>query len=142
MTHPSGEHQHTRRFDGDDPYLICDCGKRWDVLTGNEVVPERQFAPSGEQPEAQELYTLLENYETELGHHPHPPRILAFKKVIDRYTAKEIKAVLDRLTNNSNLYDEPRLEKELFYAVWKSDIEAERKRAEERGYNVQTLQER
>jgi hypothetical protein len=27
-------HVHEQRFDGDDPYLICGCGARWDALSG------------------------------------------------------------------------------------------------------------
>lgn len=30
-------HVHVRRFDGDDPYLVCACGARWNALTGEEI---------------------------------------------------------------------------------------------------------
>ena len=34
---PAPEHEHQRRFDGDDPYLVCWCGARWDALTGARI---------------------------------------------------------------------------------------------------------
>lgn len=39
--------------------------------------------------------------------------------------ATEVEKVLDRLVNNSNLYDERTLEREPFYAVWKSEVDQE-----------------
>lgn len=30
-------HIHIQRFDGDDPYLVCQCGTRWDARTGAEI---------------------------------------------------------------------------------------------------------
>lgn len=33
------EHVHVQRFDGDDPYLVCDCGARWDAITGVLMLP-------------------------------------------------------------------------------------------------------
>lgn len=38
QTTNTDEHVHNQRFWGDDPYLICDCGKIWDALTGKEIV--------------------------------------------------------------------------------------------------------
>lgn len=34
---PVQEHEHQQRFDGDDPYLVCWCGARWDALTGTRI---------------------------------------------------------------------------------------------------------
>jgi hypothetical protein len=34
-------HVHDQRFDGDDPYLVCACGARWDALTGRELTAGR-----------------------------------------------------------------------------------------------------
>lgn len=31
------EHVHDQRFDGDDPYLRCECGALWDALTGRPL---------------------------------------------------------------------------------------------------------
>ena len=31
-------HVHRQKFDGDDPYLTCECGKIWDAITGKELV--------------------------------------------------------------------------------------------------------
>lgn len=33
----TAEHVHQQRFDGDDPYLICECGSRWDARTGAPI---------------------------------------------------------------------------------------------------------
>jgi hypothetical protein len=30
-------HEHSWRFDGDDPYVLCDCGERRDALTGRII---------------------------------------------------------------------------------------------------------
>lgn len=32
-----GDHTHAWRFDGDDPYVICDCGARQDAITGRVI---------------------------------------------------------------------------------------------------------
>lgn len=34
---PVPEHEHAQRYDGDDPYLVCWCGARWDALTGRQI---------------------------------------------------------------------------------------------------------
>jgi hypothetical protein len=31
------DHVHQQRFDGDDPYLVCDCGARWDAISGSQL---------------------------------------------------------------------------------------------------------
>jgi hypothetical protein len=36
-TKESGKHEHSWRFDGDDPYVVCSCGERRDALT-NRVI--------------------------------------------------------------------------------------------------------
>lgn len=34
---PIPAHEHDQRFDGDDPYLVCWCGARWDALSGRPL---------------------------------------------------------------------------------------------------------
>jgi hypothetical protein len=34
---PMPAHEHDQRFDGDDPYLVCWCGARWDAVTGRPL---------------------------------------------------------------------------------------------------------
>jgi hypothetical protein len=39
---PAAEHVHRWRFDGDDPYILCACGRMQDALTGRVI---REGAP-------------------------------------------------------------------------------------------------
>lgn len=49
-------HQHNLRFDGDDPYVICECGYRADAISGKEIKP-RAATPNKKQ----ELREKIEN---------------------------------------------------------------------------------
>ena len=40
------DHRHVQRFDGDDPYLVCECGARWDALTGRPLNDAAKAAPT------------------------------------------------------------------------------------------------
>ena len=46
-TRSDPDHVHHQRFDGDDPYLVCYCGQRWDALTGAPTASptQRRDAP-------------------------------------------------------------------------------------------------
>lgn len=42
-------HRHVQRFDGDDPYLVCECGALWDAITGrplNDAAKAAEPAPT------------------------------------------------------------------------------------------------